>query len=217
MIQERKNSIYVDAESLSLDDKFLQYMPKTENQENTLNLIKEAITKKVRNFYLLITPSFNEDHTGIVAEFGRKPAVGESLRWWIKAAKAYCPERNSRLGTKLEYGAFLGVLIKKIHKSGFDISEAWSMVCSDSSSLGHYWNSPDFKHNLEPTGSRYMFGFYDLANTFKLFMNGDETSGFLLASGSFDVDSCDYPIGEISEIDEPSCPISYTTGWIVHF
>ena len=41
--------------------------------------------------------------------------------------------------------------------------------------------SEDAKYNFEPTGSRIICGFYDLANTYKIFAEDEEAGGFWLA------------------------------------
>lgn len=72
---------------------------------------------------------------------GQKPAVGKSYNSWIEIVK------NSKwcIGTKSQYIAFLGVLIKRIVDKGWTVDEAWKAVCSDSKKLGHYINSDNAK------------------------------------------------------------------------
>lgn len=175
-------AILVEAESLSRKDKFLKYRPKTAKEKRTKALILEAIKSGVKNFYRpFCDPSITEDDR-IQFVAGQKPLIDKTYEWWIKAAKEYNPERNSRLGTRLEYGAFLGVLIKKLVEEGNPIEWAWLTVCWDSESLGHYWNSVEAKHTFELTGSRGIFGFCDLANTTKVLVGEDD--GLWNVSGS---------------------------------
>ena len=177
--------ILIEAESLSLDDEFMKHKPETEQEKETKALIKEAIEKGVKNFYRpIMDPSFTKTGENICYEKGRLPAVGKSYNWWKKVAEEYCPERNSRLGTRLEYGAFLGVLIKNLVADGECVSWAWNAVCNDSKELGHYCNSKDAKHDFEPTSSRCICKYYDLDNTYKVLAK-DEAGGFWVAGGYY--------------------------------
>ena len=181
MIQETV-FVPIEAESLSWDDDFMKYKPHTKKEEYTKALITEAMTSHVKNFYRpIMDPSFTDDGIGYVA--GKKPAVGKSYNWWVDTAKKYEPSHNSRLGTRLEYGAFLGVLIKKLVEEGYSVEWAWNAVCNNSKELGHYCNSENAKRVLEPTGSRLICGFYDLANTYKILAEDVEDNGYWLVSG----------------------------------
>ena len=206
----------VEAESLSLDDKFMKYKPKTELEKETKALIKEVIDKGVKNFYRpIMDPSFTDDGENICFEKGRKPAVGKSYNWWKKVAENFSSERNSRLGTRLEYGAFLGVLIKNLVADGASVSWAWNAVCNDSKELGHYYNSENAKHEFEPTGSRFICGFYDLANTYKIFAEDEEAGGFWLAGGFCYHCSDNYPLAVLSHYTYRLNDYDYGVGWLV--
>ena len=206
----------VEAESLSLDDEFMKYKPKTEQEEETKALIKEAIEKGVKNFYRpIMDPSFTKTGENICYEKGRGPAVGKNYNWWKKVAEEYCPERNSRLGTRLEYGAFLGVLIKNLVADGTSISWAWNAVCNDSKELGHYWNSENAKHKFEPTGSRQICDYYDLANTYKLLAEDNESGGFWLAGGNYYDVSFNGPLADLYHRTYCNFYYNYSVGWLV--
>lgn len=206
----------VDAENLSLDDKFMKHKPKTDREEETKALIKEAIEKGVKNFYRpIMDPSFTKTGENICYEKGRGPAVGKSYNWWKKVAEEYCPERNSRLGTRLEYGAFLGVLIKNLVADGKSISWAWNAVCNDSKDLGHYWNSENAKHKVEPTGSRRVCDYYDLGNTCKILTEDNEAGGFWLAGGDYSTQSYHCPLADLDYLYD-DLNIDYcAVGWLV--
>ena len=188
--------ILIEAESLSKDDEFMQYEPRTESEERTKDLIAEAIKSRVKNFYRpVLDPSFTANGIGYVA--GKKPAVGKSYNWWVDTAKKFNPSRKSRLGTRLEYGAFLGVLIKKLVEEGKSVEWAWNAVCNNSKELGHYWNSENAKHEFEPTGSRCICGFYDHANTYKILAEDNEAGGFWLAGGYYNFFSYCNPLAAL--------------------
>ena len=213
---ETNDFILIEAEKLFLDDEFMKFEPKTKEQNEVKALIIEVIDKKVKNFYRpKCDPSFTEDGKGICFMPGKLPAVGKSYNWWYDAAKEYKPERNSRLGTRLQYGAFLGVLIKKLVKEGKDVEWAWNALCNDSHELGHYWNSENAKHDFEPTGSRMICGFYDLANTYKILAEDEEAGGFWLAGGFYIASGCNFPFGDLCHCYDRGGNFDYSVGWLV--
>ena len=206
--------VQIEAESLSKDDEFMKYKPKTEREVDAKGLIAEAISSGVKNFYRpVMDPSFAED--GIAYVVGKKPAVGKFYNWWVDTVKKYDPSRKSRLGTRLEYGAFLGVLIKKLVEEGKSVEWAWNAVCNDSKELGHYWNSENAKHGFEPTGSRLICGFYDLANTYKILAEDEEAGGFWLAGGSYDYGGDDYPLAGLDHYTVRYGGNYDSVGWLV--
>ena len=206
--------VLVEASKLSLDDEFMKYKPQTNHEKAFKKLISEAIKSGLKDFYRpVLDPSFNDDMTGICYEFGKKPAVGKSYNWWVNTAKEFM--QNSRLGTRYEYVAFLGLLIKKLVESGWSISKSWRAVCTDSKKLGHYWNSSDAKHAFEDTGSREVCGFYDLANTFKILAEDKETGGFWLAGGFCNFISGDYPLADLDLIFNRDGGSINSVGWLV--
>ena len=208
--------VLVEASKLSLKDEFMKYEPKTEREEKFKKELTEAIKKGVKDFWRpKYDPSFNEEGTRICFVAGKKPAVGKSYNWWNKVAKAFCPERNSRLGTKSEYVAFLGVLIKRLVANGWSVEYAWNAVCNNSKELGHYWNSEDAKHTFEATGSREMCGFFDLANTFKILAENEKAGGFWLTSGNYDVGSNFYPLAGFYYCDCRDQGFGDCVGWLV--
>lgn len=183
----RKEDIFVKvpASELSLDDEFMQYPPKTDRERIFKERVEQAIKNGLKDFWRPVCdPSFDTDGR-ICYELRKKPAVGQCHIWWAKNAKKFCPERNSRLGTKSEYIAFLAVLIKELVASGKSVELAWDAVCNDSKELGHYWNSKDAKHHLETTGSREVCGWYDLANICKVLAEDKNTGGFWLTCGNY--------------------------------
>jgi hypothetical protein len=206
--------VLIEAESLSKDDEFMKYEPKTERELDTKGLIAEAIKSRVKNFYRpVMDPSFCNDGVCYVA--GNKPAVGKSYNWWFDTAKKYDPSCKSRLGTRLQYGAFLGVLIKKLVEEGKSVEWAWNAVCNDSRELGHYWNSENAKHEFEPTGSRIICGFYDLVNTCKILAEDEGAGGFWLAGGSCNGNSDCIPLADLGHGTLRNFNYDFGVGWLV--
>ena len=177
MISEGKVAL-IEASTLNLNDEFMRYEPENREEKELKEWLSEVIKSGLKDFYRpVLDPSFNDDKTGICYEFGRKPAVGMTYKWWEKAARKF--NKNCRLGTIDEYVAFLGVLIKKLIETGWSASEAWMAVCRYSCEIGNYRDSKDSKEELENTGSREVCGFYDLANTQKMLAD------FLIAGGYY--------------------------------
>lgn len=206
----------VPASELRLDDEFLKYQPKTKNEKEFKELVEDAIKSGLKDFYRpKYDPSFSEDGTSICYVPGKKPAVGKSYNWWAKVAKEFNPERKSRLGTKTEYVVFLAVLIKELVTSGKPIERAWNAVCNDSKELGHYMTSKDAKNGFEPTGSREVYGWYDLANTYKILREDGDNGGFWVAGGYCKNSSNYFPLADLyhnfGRDDEFRC----RCGWLV--
>lgn len=216
---ELKNETFmlVEASKLSLNDKFMQYEPKED--DGRVLQYKRLLTKAIKSGLLKdfwrpkCDPSFNEG--GICYESGKKPAVGKSYNWWSQVAKRFKPEYNSRLGTKTDYVAFLGVLIKKLVENGWTVERAWNAVCNDSKELGHYWNSENAKNDFELTGCREICGFYDLANCYKILAEDGETGGFWRAGGCYIRGSDYYPLAGLICNDYQNGGNFFSVGWLV--
>lgn len=207
--------IFIDVKSLSADDDFMKFIPHTRILRETKDLIAEAIKTRVEDFYLpKCDPSFTEDG-GICFVAGKMPAVGKSYEWWVKTAEEYAPEHNSRIGTKLEYAAFLATLIKQLVEEGNELCKAWELVCYNSEELGHYWNSPNAQKAFELTGSREVFGMCDLANTCKMLKENEETDGFLIAAGSYGNISNYSPIAKLQHASNCKYENHDGVGWII--
>ena len=184
--------ILVEASKLSMNDEFMQVEPGGDRRLRQFkNLLAKAIKSGLKDFKRpKYDPSFNEEG-GICYEPGKDPAILKSYNWWNQEAKKFKPEYNSRLGTKTEYVAFLGVLIKQLVEMGWDILQAWYAVCINSESLGNYYDTDDpneqrpgwYLDDLEPTGSKGICGFYDLANCHKILAKDKQADGFYFASG----------------------------------
>ena len=205
--------VLVEASKLSLNDKFMRHKPKTEEEKNLKELLANAIQKGLKDFYRpKYDPSFNKDGTGVTFKAGNRPAVGKYYNWWEKVAKEFMPERHSRLGTKSEYVAFMGVLIKKlVEDCKWSVAEAWHAVCNDSKELGHYRNSEDARYKLE------ICGFFDLANTYKILAEDEDDSigGFWLAGGCYINLSGNRPLADLNHCNGRDDNFYCSVGWFV--
>jgi len=215
------DDVLIKASELSLNDRFMLYGPTINVGKKGLlkRYLKDVIEKGIKDFYRpRIDPSFTTDGNGLCYIPGNQPAFGKPYAWWVEKAKELNPERRSRLGTQSEYVAFLGVLIKTlVDCKGWKIDDAWNAVCNDSVRLGHYWDSKNAKCDDEPTGSRCICGFCDLANREKILAPSDGKEGFYTASGFWkwmgDGKTLSTHFYHGSDIDTYCL---YCTGWIVY-
>lgn len=208
--------ILIEAEELSVEDEFLQITSYYEQIRRTRQLIIEAINSGVKNFYRpIMDPSITRDRKNIFFKAGSLPADSAlSYIQWVELAKKVSPSRNSRLGTRLEYGAFLGVLIKKLVEEGMGIYEAWNTVCIEPKKLGHYRNSENAKDDLELTGSRCVCGFYDLSNTSKILSDDVRNDIFWVTGGDYRFYSRSSPFSFLDYRTDRSLGTG-GVGWIV--
>lgn len=206
--------VLIEASKLSLEDWFMQYEPMTLNEKNLKAMLIEVIGKGVKDFWRpKYDPSFNEVKNGIRYLPGVKPAVEQSYTWWEKTAKAIMPEYNSRLGTKDEYVAFLGFLIKHLAEEGMYVGNAWGAVCNDSVSLANYFNFHNNK--LESTGTTKVLEFYDLGNTIKILAEDKYLGGFYIAGGSFYSTGYAHPLADIRLKTDKAFCWGAGVGWVV--
>jgi len=207
----------IKASELSLDDPFMQYEPVTRKGQNLKNSLYDLIERGLKDFYRpVIDPSFN-DEGEIVYTPGGEPAMGKTYTWWEEHAKAFWPERGSRLGTKTEYLAFLAVLIKRLVEGGMEVRRAWDIVCNNSGELGNYRQPSDSRQdpNIEPTGSREVCGFFDLSNVYKILAEDHYDNGFWAASGGCTEESNVFPLAEIDHFTGRYFSLYFGTGWII--
>ena len=179
--RRRDEFVLIKASTLSLQDDFMDYKPQNRREAEVKNVLTEAIKSGVDDFYRpKYDPSFDEDGD-IQFVAGKKPAFGLSFAEWLTVAEELYP--NSRLGTKWEYYAFLGVLLKRMVKHGMDKKKAWHAVCGNSEKIGHYKSATTAAPKWAYTGSHPFYGFDDLANTSKLVSVGSYE--YAEASGSY--------------------------------
>lgn len=189
--RRRDEFVLIEASKLSLQDDFMDYEPKNRREAEVKNVLTEAIKSgELEDFYRpKYDPSFDRNLQFVP---GKKPAIGLSFSEWLRIAEEFWPERKSRIGTKWEYYAFLGVLIKKMVNVGVDKKKAWHVVCTNSEMLGHYKAATTAAPKWEYTGSHPSYGFYDLANTRKFVSVGPYE--YAEASGSYFSLSYDAPL-----------------------
>lgn len=183
--QNKEIRILVEASKLSLTDEFMQHNPTTAREEQLKQELIKVIESGISDFYRPATdPSFkNKACTKIHCVAGRTPATGISYETWEEILKdsPWC------LGTKSQYIAFLGVLIKLLVEDDWELSKAWNVVCNDSREVGYYFDFDKTtrrnQYRLEKTGSKGACGFFDLANTKKILAEDEYADGFWVAGG----------------------------------
>ena len=158
----------------------LKYTPTSENEEKFLKFLKKAVYAGVKKFKVPVyDPSIDEN--GSLQFVARcRPAVGYSYN----ELKELAIKNGVQLGSKKQYVLFLATIINRLVEEGWSKADSFYAVCTDSTQLGHYWNSEKARHDFEVTGSRKIAGKCDLANTYKILRNDEKAGGFWVASGS---------------------------------
>ena len=126
----------VKASELRVDDSFMKNLPKTEAERELMISLVVFITQGAKDFYCFKRDPLIADvevvHRHIVVA---EPLKGLSYYEWEKVARSLDYDRNSRIGAKREYVLLLGVLIKKLVRSGWTIEDAWDVVCNNPKKL----------------------------------------------------------------------------------
>ncbi len=205
--------ILVEASKLSLKDIFMSHKPKTGAEKKFKAILTEVIKTGIEDFYRpAMDPSFAEkEKTKIHYVAGERPAVGKSYNWWEETIK----DSKWCFGTKAQYVAFLGILIKMLVAKGWTCCEAWDAVCNNSKNLGHYRNSDNAKHQFEDTGSREICGFFDLANTYKILAEDEAAGGFWLASGNYNNNGSNCPLADLGLFSSYDNYRNSSVAWLV--
>ena len=210
--------VLVEASKLSLTDDFMKYRPKNIKEWKFKMTLKSVIRKGISDFWCMrmdpfLIPGTGDrrpiDFNGI--DFKKEPVpldemIETTCYNWFHIARELCPKRYSRLGTKSQYIAFLGVLIKRLVEDGRDVDEAWNIVCNDSTKLTC---GEELKLDNRD--------FYGITKTFKIITSNDRSECWL-AGGYFKTHSDPafrYTLADL----EPSKRILrrayYSVGWIV--
>jgi len=155
------NLILVDIESLSREDEFLKWLPRTREEAVIKNRILRAIDRKLKNFYKpMYAPSIDEKSKKVCFEPGKRPAIGMSYYNWCSLAFRYRGGLACSIESELEHAAFLGFLMKKIIAKGMSLEWTWNALCNDSSEFEMKFRNDEYELGL--TGSSGVEGFYDL-------------------------------------------------------
>ena len=189
----------------------LKYTPTSENEEKFLKFLKEAVYAGVKKFKVPVyDPSINENGS-LQFVAGCKPAVGYSYN----ELKELAIKNGVQLGSKNQYVLFLATIIHRLVEEGWSKADAFYAVCTDSTEIGHYWNSKNTEHNLRLTGSRKIAGKCDLANTYKILANDEKNGGFCMASGCYSRKGNFNPLAYIFLGNKYDILFNASVGWFV--
>lgn len=207
----------VPASELSLDDEFMKYQPTLGKELLFKEEVESAIQGGLKDFWRpKYDPSLNQDSTNICYVPGKRPAVGKSYNWWKQIASNFKPECGSRLGNRVEYTAFIAVLIKKLVASGWTVEDAWGAVLVECEKLGHYTESNNAKDTYEDTGCREVCGFCDLGNTSKILAAEDRFTVDTYFRGGSCYHCSSIPLANIMLVlSDRNREDIYSVGWLV--
>lgn len=198
------------ASALSLSDDFLTFGSSNYEQQKFKKLLIKVIRNGINDFWVPIRdPSMQEVYEKLHLKPNFNPVLDLSYYFWQTYAINICHERHSRLGSRTEWIAFLGVLIKKLFETGYEPNEAWNLVCK----------------KYEDPSPINACGFYDLEKTFKMLKSSPEDvylfeddfseNTVFLAGGLYNKNSKD----SLSCMDGPFGSLyyqyDYTRGWVV--
>lgn len=189
----------------------LKYAPASETEKEFLEFLKEAVDAGVKTFKVPVCDSSIDESGSLQFVAGCKPAVGYSYNELKKIAI----KNGVQLGSKKQYVIFLATIIHRLVEEGWSKADAFFAVCTDSTQLGHYWNSEKARHDFEVTGSRKIAGKCDLANTYKILRNDEKTGGFWVASGDYGNFGYDNPLADLCLSNDCDNRCNNGVGWFV--
>lgn len=189
----------------------LKYAPASETEKEFLEFLKEAVDAGVKTFKVPVCDSSIDENGSLQFVAGCKPAVGYSYN----ELKEIAIKNGVQLGSKKQYVIFLATIIHRLVEEGWSKADAFFAVCTDSTQLGHYWNSEKARHDFEVTGSRKIAGKCDLANTYKILRNDEKASVFWVASGDYGNFGNFYPLADLCLSNDCDNRCNYGVGWFV--
>lgn len=189
----------------------LKYAPASENEKEFLEFLNEAVDAGVKTFKVPVCDPSIDENGSLQFVAGCKPAVGYSYNELKKIAI----KNGVQLGSKKQYVIFLATIIHRLVEEGWSKADAFFSVCTDSTQLGHYWNSEKARHYFEVTGSRKIAGKCDLANTYKILRNDEKGGGFWVASGDYKFYGFNNPLANLNLNFNYDIHYKNCVGWFV--
>lgn len=189
----------------------LKYAPASETEKEFLEFLKEAVDAVVKTFKVPVCDPSIDENGSLQFVAGCKPAVGYSYN----ELKEIAIKNGVQLGSKNQYVIFLATIIHRLVEEGWSKADAFFAVCTDSTQLGHYWNSEKARHDFEVTGSRKIAGKCDLANTYKILKNDEKAGGFWFAGGGYYGDGGDDPLAYLNLCCNYDNHCNLSVGWFV--
>ena len=205
-------TITVESSDSQIYFDMLKYTPASENERKFLKLLKEAVDAGVKTFKVPVCDPSIDENGSLQFVAGCKPAVGYSYN----ELKELANKNGVQLGSKNQYVLFLATIIHRlIEEEGWAKKSALHAVCTDSTKLGHYWNSEKARHDFEVTGSRKIAGKCDLVNTYKILRNDEKAGGFWFACGNYNDSGDNYPLACLCLNDSYDGHCNNGVGWFV--
>ena len=189
----------------------LKYAPASETEKEFLEFLNEAVDAGVKTFKVPVCDPSIDENGSLQFVAGCKPAVGYSYNELKKIAS----KNGVQLGSKKQYVIFLATIIHRLVEEGWSKADAFFSVCTDSTQLGHYWNSEKARHYFEVTGSRKIAGKCDLANTYKILRNDEKGGGFWVASGDYKFYGFNNPLANLNLNFNYDIHYKNCVGWFV--
>ena len=189
----------------------LKYATASETEKEFLEFLKEAVDAGVKTFKVPVCDPSIDENGFLQFVAGCKPAVGYSYN----ELKEIAIKNGVQLGSKNQYVIFLATIIHRLVEEGWSKADAFFAVCTDSTQLGHYWNSEKARHDFEVTGSRKIAGKCDLANTYKILKNDEKAGGFWFAGGGYYGDGGDDPLAYLNLCCNYDNHCNLSVGWFV--
>ena len=189
----------------------LKYAPASETEKEFLEFLKEAVDAGVKTFKVPVCDPSIDENGSLQFVASCKPAIG----YTYNELKEFANENGVQLGSKNQYVLFLATIIHRLVEEGWSKADAFFAVCTDSTQLGHYWNSEKARHDFEVTGSRKIAGKCDLANTYKILRNDERAGGFWVAGGIFNVGGDIRPLADLCIYNNYDGRCDGSVGWFV--
>ncbi len=189
----------------------LKYAPASETEKEFLEFLNEAVDAGVKTFKVPVCDPSIDENGSLQFVAGCKPAVGYSYN----ELKEIAIKNGVQLGSKKQYVIFLATIIHRLVEEGWSKADAFFAVCTDSTQLGHYWNSEKARHYFEVTGSRKIAGKCDLANTYKILRNDEKGGGFWVASGDYKFYGFNNPLANLNLNFNYDIHYKNCVGWFV--
>ena len=189
----------------------LKYAPASETEKKFLEFLKEAVDAGVKTFKVPVCDPSIDENGSLQFVAGCKPAVGYSYN----ELKELAIKNGVQLGSKDQYVLFLATIIHRLVEEGWSKADAFFAVCTDSTQLGHYWNSEKARHDFDVTGSRKIAGKCDLANTYKILKNDEKAGGFWVAGGVYNDNGSNDPLADLNLNNDYDFRYIGSVGWFV--
>lgn len=202
-----KYFVKISAQDRNLVKKWLeQQIAVTYKERVFLNIVAEAIRNINYDYWIACLEPCVFVKEIYYTDKREKVGVGFTGPQWSEMAKAFAPERHSRLSNLYELFLWYALRIVK---------GLWTLdyVAEDSSSAGNYFNSTNSSRSMEKTGERVCGGFSDgQGNTCKMVTWGKE---YVIVGGSYLEYGTTNPVGSFQFYENTETILKYCTGVVV--